>query len=466
MNNDIARQDVVVVGAGLVGALLARVLVRRGHRVQVFEGRDDLRRAGADGGRSINLVLTRRGIRALDRVGLSEGALRLTVPVTGRRMHDLDGSTTYQPYGRDASECNHSISRGDLNRFLIEEAERAGARFRFRTRLLDADPDTARLTFEDDASGERFSVQAGVAFGADGAGSAMREAFGRLDGFDESTEMLSHGYKELFLPADEDGSYRIEKHALHIWPRGASMFMALANLAGSFPGTLYLPLEGRDGFDAIGDGDGEAVMRLFGERFPDAIPLIPDLPRSYFDNPTGKLGTVRCGPWHRGGRTLLLGDAAHAIVPFFGQGMNTGFEDCRVLDDLLDRFGDDAWDQVFPEFDRLRKPDADAIAAMALENFVEMSAHVGDAAFLLRKAVEHRLEQEEPTRYRSRYSMVMYSHIRFHLCREAGRVQRALLDELCDGLDSAEALDMDRARDRIDARFAPFLREHGITLDY
>lgn len=464
MREETVQQGVVVVGGGLVGALLARMLVRRGHRVHVYEGRSDLREAGGGGGRSINLVLTRRGIRALDRVGLTEGAMRLTVSVTGRMMHDLEGRQTYQPYGRDETECNYSISRGDLNRFLVEEAERAGARFRFRTRLIDADPDAARLTFHDDASGERFTVEAGVAFGADGAGSAMREAFRKAGGFHETTDMLSHGYKELFLPAGDDGKYRIEKNALHIWPRGASMFMALANLDGSFTGTLYLPFDGKDGFDRIGDGD--AVVDLFERSFPDAIPLIPDLARSYFDNPTGKLGTVRCGPWHRGGRTLLLGDAAHAIVPFFGQGMNTGFEDCRVLDDLLDRFGDDAWDRVLPEFDRRRKPNADAIADMALENFVEMSAHVADPGFLLRKAVEHRLEQDDPSLYRSRYSMVMYSHIPFRVCQEAGTVQRALLDELCDGIDSADDVDLDHAKDVVRRRLTPFLREHGIGLDY
>ena len=242
------------------------------------------------------------------------------------------------------------------------------------------------------------------------------------------------------------------------------MLMALANLDGSFTGTLYLPVAGGDGFDALTSAGQVEV--LFGAQFPDAIPLIPDLLTDFFANPTGHLGTVRCGPWHHRDRAFLIGDAAHAIVPFFGQGMNSGFEDCRILDDLLERFGDDAWDEVLPEFTRSRKPDADAIASMAIDNFEAMRDRVGDPRFLLRKAVEHRLEDAAPHEYRSRYSLVMYSHVRFDLCRRAGVVQNQLLDELCSGLDSADDLDLDYALGRIRVRFTPFLAEHGISLDY
>jgi len=455
---------VSIVGAGLVGSLLAALLARRGHRVTVHERRPDLRRSEGAGGRSINLVLTRRGIRALDRVGLAEGALRLTVPVTGRMMHALDGTLAYQPYGRSERECNHSIPRTELNRYLIDQAEALGARFRFGLRLDRADLDAGALEFVHEDTGTREGVGADVVFGADGAGSALREAFRNLDGFVETVDLLSHGYKELHLPPAEDGAYRIRADALHIWPRGHRMLMALANLDGSFTGTLYLPVEGEDGFDALASpADVEA---LFATQFPDAVPCIPDLARQYFDRPTGTLGTVRCGPWHLGDRALLIGDAAHAIVPFFGQGMNAGFEDCRVLDDLLDRFGDRDWERVFPEFTRLRKPNADAIAALALDNFVEMSARVADPAFLLRKAVEHRLEESFPLEYRSRYSMVMYSHIPFDLCREAGVVQDAMLGELCAGIRRPDDLDLNRAHELIRERFVPFLREHGLSLNY
>jgi kynurenine 3-monooxygenase len=455
---------VAIVGGGLVGSLLASVLTRRGYAVTVHERRPDPRDARIDQGRSINLVLTRRGIRALERVGLAGRAFDLTVPVTGRMVHDLDGTRQYQPYGRDASECNYSISRAALNRYLIDAAETLGARFRFGMRLRSADLDGGGLTFDDTTTGATVEVPAERIVGADGAGSVLREAFAALDGFEHSTELLTHGYKELLLPAGPDGAYPIEAHALHIWPRGSLMLMALANVGGSFTGTLYLPVEGNDGFEAL--TTPQQVETLFGAQFPDAIPLIPDLRVEFFENPTGRLATVRCGPWHHRDRAFLIGDAAHAIVPFFGQGMNSGFEDCRILDDLLDEHGDDAWDRVLPEFTRTRKPDADAIAAMAIDNFEDMRDRVGDPRFLLRKAVEHRLEDAAPHEYRSRYSLVMYSHVPFDLCRKAGEVQRRILDELCDGLESADDLDLEHALGLVRTRFTPFLAEHRISLDY
>ena len=457
------RGTVAIVGAGLVGSLLASVLRRRGYAVTVHERRPDPREAGGEGGRSINLVLTRRGIRALERVELADGAFDLTVPVTGRMVHDLDGSLAYQPYGRNASECNYSISRAALNRYLIDAAEALGARFQFGMRLDSADLDLGHLTVRDEISGTTRDFAADRIVGADGAGSAVREAFRTIDGFRDSTELLSHGYKELLFPALPEGGYSIEPHALHIWPRGSLMLMALANLDGSFTGTLYLPRAGEDGFDELTSRG--RVEALFGAQFPDAIPLIPDLESEFFTNPTGHLGTVRCGPWHHLDRALLIGDAAHAIVPFFGQGMNSGFEDCRVLDDLLDTHGD-AWDEVLPEFSRVRKPDADAIAGMAIDNFEEMRDRVGDPRFLLRKAIEHRLEDAAPHEYRSRYSLVMYSHVPYDLCRRAGVVQQELLDELCDGLASVDDLDVPRALERVRVRFAPFVAEHGLSLDY
>ena len=456
--------EVVIVGAGLVGSLLSILLEQHGYDVTVYERRPDIRLAEQAAGRSINLVVTRRGIRALEQVGLADEALRLTVPVLGRMMHLVTGELAYQPYGKDDSEHNHSISRAGLNEYLVRQASRRGVRFHFQARLVDADFAERRLTFEDEAEGRRFEVEAPVVFGADGAGSAVREALRKLDGFEESVSMLDHGYKELLIPAGDDGGFRIEKNALHIWPRGEFMLMALPNLDGGFTVTLYLPFEGEQGFDRL--DSAERVMSLFREQFADAVPLISDLTRSFVSSPTGELGTVRCGPWHFEDRVMLIGDAAHAIVPFFGQGMNTGFEDCTVLGELLDRPGRGRWGDVFAELTGLRKPNADAIADMALENFVEMRDRVGDAAFLLRKQVEHRLEQEMPAEYRSRYSMVMYSHIPFRLAFEAGRIQSRILDELCSGLETAEKLDLARARRLVHERLAPFLREHRISLDY
>lgn len=458
-----SAKPVVIAGGGLVGSLLALFLRRRDLPVTVIEARPDLRRADAVGGRSINLVLTRRGLRALDRVGLAGQALELTRAVTGRMIHDPEGECVFQPYGREDSECNYSVSRTGLNAFLIQKAEEAGARFHFETSVVDADLDAGRLEVRE-AAGERRALAAGVVFAAEGAGSVIRErVMTRRPGFATGSEMLDYGYKELTIPAAPGGDYRIEPHALHIWPRSAFMLMALPDLEGSFTVTLYLPHRGPVSFETVERDGAEAFFR---DHFPDAVPLLPSLAEDYAANPVGELGTVRCRPWDAGGKGVLIGDAAHAIVPFFGQGMNTGFEDCTVLDGLLDEHGTDAWETVFPRFGEVRKPDADAIATMALENFVEMRDHVGDAGFLLRKQVEHRLEQVMPKRYRSRYSMVMYSHIPFHLAFEAGEIQRGLLDELCDGLDDAEELDLERAGRRIDAGLTPFLERHGLALDY
>jgi kynurenine 3-monooxygenase len=455
---------VTIVGGGLVGSLLAAFLVRRKFRVTVRERRPDPRAGDGEGGRSINLVVTSRGMHALRKVGLDEVVARSTVAVPGRMVHAIDGGLTYQPYGRDESECNYSVSRAGLNRLLIAETEKRGVRFRFEERLADADLRRGRLTFADEASGEDETVDVDVVIGADGAGSAVRGAMHGLDGFREAIEPLGHGYKELLIPAAEGGGYRIEKHALHIWPRGHLMLMALPNLDGSFTVTLYLPEEGPISFREMTTAD--EAHDLFEKYFPDAIPLIPDLSESLFANPAGSLGTVRCHPWHVEGRAVLIGDAAHAIVPFFGQGMNCGFEDCVVFDRLLAEHGRDAWDTVFAEFTRERKPHADAIADMALENFVEMRDRVGDARFLLRKQVEHGLERNWPREYRSRYSMVMYGDVPYRVAQEAGLIQQAILDELCDGLERAEALDSDRARRLIARTLTPFLERHDVDLSY
>ncbi len=459
------QTDVVVVGAGLVGSLVAIALSRRGLRVSVYERRPDPRLGGAEGGRSINLVVAARGIRSLERFGLWRAVRELTVPVTGRMVHARSGELTFQPYGRDESECNHSVPRGALNRFLVGEAEGNGVRFAFGKRLVTAELETGRLFFDDGEGTDVTEVQAPRLLGADGAASAVRAAMSRVAGFEESIEPLGYGYKELTIPPAPDGSYRIDARSLHVWPRGRIMLMALPNRDRSFTVTLYLPLGGEDGFDRI--GDAAAVQRLFDREFADAAPLIEDLTRSFLDNPTGTLGTVRCRPWRHRDRVALIGDAAHAIVPFFGQGMNCGFEDCRVLDELLETHGLDDWERVLDEYARVRKPEGDAIAEMALDNFVEMRDRVGEPSFLLRKAVEHRLEEALPAEYRSRYSMVMYADaIPYRIAQRAGEVQRALLDELCRGLDDPARLDLERARDLIRDRLTPFLREHGVRLDY
>ncbi len=457
-----SHHEITIVGGGLVGCLLAIYLRRHGVAVRVLEARSDMRASGAAGGRSINLVVTERGLRALDVVGLKQQALELTVPVTGRMIHAEDGSRVFQPYGRDVSECNYSISRAELNVFLMNQAEACGARFEFEQPLAAADLDTGQLTVE--GQGGRRTVDADVVIGADGAASAVRRAMVQRPGFEDSAELLAHGYKELLIPADANGGYRIEKHALHIWPRGRVMLMALPNLDGSFTVTLYLPQKGPSGFAEL--DSGAAIEGFFAREFPSSVALMPDLVGHFRANPTGELGTVRCRPWHVDGRALLIGDAAHAIVPFFGQGMNCGFEDCRILDELLTDRGLDDLAATFRAFDAARKPNADAIADMALENFVEMRDRVGDPAFRLRKEVEHRLESAFPEEYRSRYSMVMYSHIPYATAQAAGRIQEELLAEICRDLETADDLDLSDARRKIGERLTPFLEEHGVSLDY
>ncbi len=455
-------RQVTIVGGGLVGSLLAVFLRRRDYAVVVYEARPDPRTASLAGGRSINLIVTERGIHALREVGLWEAVSAITSRVTGRMMHDRSGEQAYQPYGKDDSECNHSVSRGGLNNLLLNAAENSGAELRFGYRLIEFDPADNSLCFGRE-DGSETQEAADLVFGADGAASRVRAGLMRLPGASESIDMLGHGYKELEFPPAADGGHAMEPSALHIWPRGEFMLMALPNPDGSFTGTLYLPTEGRLNFDAL--IEERAAPAFFNREFPDAVPLLPNLTDQFGDHPTGELGTVRCTPWHADGNVALIGDAAHAIVPFFGQGMNAGFEDCTVLDEILSRFEGD-WERVLPAYDDARKPNGDAIAEMALDNFVEMRERVGDPAFLLRKEVEHRLEQAYPTEFRSRYSMVVYSRIPYAVCREAGRLQAEMLAGWCRDIRSADDLDLGAARADIQRTLTPFLNAHNASLDY
>jgi kynurenine 3-monooxygenase len=454
----------VVVGGGPVGCVLAALLAGRGHEVTVYEKRPDMRRGDAPAGRSINLVLTRRGLRALELLGLREKVLKLTVPVLGRMMHAHDGALTYQPYGKDDSERNHSVSRGQLNQFLLDEAEAAGVRLVFDREVAEADPDAGTLTVRSTQDGSLETVAAPRLFGADGAPSAVRRALVQREGYEDSMDMLGHGYKELLFPAAADGGYAMEQSALHIWPRGSHMLMGLPNLDGSFTGTLYLANEGDDSFASL---DEEAKVEAFFQReYPDAIPLLsPDYARELLENPTGLLGTVRTNRWDLDDRVLLVGDAAHAIVPFFGQGLNCGFEDCAELLRLLDAHPGDL-QGAFAAFSTARKTNADAIADMALENFVEMRDKVGDPEFLRKKRLESAVERALPGKYRSRYATVMYSSNPYRDAYDMGRVQEELLAELLAETDDPEAVDLARAEALIDAKLTPFVQERGIDLGF
>jgi len=446
--------EVVVVGGGLVGSILAIFLRKRGYEVHVFEKRPDIRGEQVDGGRSINLVVTSRGIQALEQVGLKDEILKITIPVYGRMMHSVEGDLTYQSYSKDNSECNYSVSRAQLNQEMITHAEKAGVHFHFEHELQDIDFEKGLLTF---LQGE---VLAKRIFGTDGAGSAVRIAMAKQEKTEENIDFLDHGYKELLIPAGPDASYIIEKNALHIWPRGEHMLMALPNLDGSFTVTLYLANKGSLSFDAL--QSEEQILDYFKTHYADSIPLMPELVKEFAENPVGLLGTVRCLPWHYKDKVVLLGDAAHGIVPFFGQGMNAGFEGCSVLNQLLDTFQED-FGKAFEAFTEQHKKNGDAIADMALENFVEMRERVGDKHFLLQKKVEALIGRTFPESYLSRYSMVTHSLIPYHLAQKTGLLQQEMLNELCKDINTPEELDLEVAKKWIDEKLTPFFQKHGIT---
>ncbi|MCU0418843.1 MAG: FAD-dependent monooxygenase [Cyclobacteriaceae bacterium] len=413
-----------IIGAGLVGSLLAIYLKKRGYAVSVYERRPDMRRKGYEGGRSINLALSNRGIRALHEVGMEDDLRKNAIPMHGRMMHSVEGELTYQAYGKEGQYIN-SISRSGLNRVLVTEAERLGVSFFFDHRVERVDLEATTVTFAHPSANKSESFD--YLIGADGAFSAVRGAMQLTDRFDFSQDYIEHGYKELTIPAGAAGRFPLEKNALHIWPRESYMLIALPNPDGSFTCTLFFPFEGNPSFESL-QTEAE-VDRFFKSVFPDAAALIPDLIDDYRSNPTSSLVTMKCYPWVRH-HTLLIGDAAHAIVPFYGQGMNAGFEDCRVLNDLLDHHQDD-WDRVLPAFQQLRKPDADAIAQLALDNFVEMRDLVGDADFLLRKKIEAKLHALYPDKWIPLYSMVTFHDtIRYSEALRIGRQQKKIMDEV------------------------------------
>ena len=445
----------MLAGAGLVGSLLALFLARRGKAVEVFERRPDLRREAISAGRSINLAISVRGLHALAQVGLEQDALAHAIAMPGRMIHGRDGGLTFQAYGKDDSQCIHSISRGLLNRMLLDAAEQTGrVRLSFRRRVTTLDPVSRLLTVEVDG-GHAERVEGAVVYGTDGAGSAVRRAVVEARGAASSEALLAHGYKELTLPAGPGGRWQLERNALHIWPRGDFMLIALPNEDGSFTCTLFLAFQGSPSFETL-EAPG-AVRAFFHEHFADVEPMLPDLETQFAANPTGSMVTVKCSAWHVGDSALLLGDAAHAIVPFFGQGMNCGFEDCVVLDGL--EAPGARREEVFARFEQLRRPNAEAIADMAVENFVEMRASTADPRFLLEKAIEKRLLAELPGEFVSRYALVTFSRAPYRVAYDAGRIASAIVAELAEGAGSAAEVDLGRARSLVAARLTPFLRE-------
>ena len=414
-----------IIGGGLVGPLMAVYLAKKGFSVEMYERRPDMRRTDVPAGRSINLALTSRGWRALEEIGLKDKVMEIAIPMKGRMVHDLEGKLSFFAYGQKDEEVIYAVSRGLLNKVLLEEAD---------------SHDSVNITFNKVFSaGELAGLKAEAVIAADGAWSVVRKnMLETVQNFDYSQSFQEYGYKELHIPPGAGGAFQMEKHALHIWPRKSHMMIALPNTDGSFTMTLFYPYAG---FDAL--KTKEDVLAFFKKDFPDAVPLMPTLAEDFFANPTGALVTVKCAPWNSG-NAVLMGDAAHAIVPFFAQGMNSGFEDCAVLNSLVTSKSD--WPTVFAEFSRLRKPNADAIADMAVENFFEMRDGVTNPKFALKKQVGFELEKRWPQKFIPRYSMVIFHpEITYAEAKRRGEIQDKILDELCANINTAAELDWKKA---------------------
>ena len=445
-------ETVSLIGAGLNGPLLALGLVKRGFRVAIYERRPDMRRVRISAGRSINLALSTRGIHALAEAGLWDEMRQLVIPMKGRMMHSAASELTFQPYGKDDAEVIHSISRAILNIALMNAAEEQGVNIHFQERCTGIDLKTGTLQLRNERKGEERTIGPSVVIGCDGSASAIRGEMLKLSRFNFSQQYLDYGYKELTIRAGPSGKHVLEINALHIWPRGNYMLIALPNVDGTFACILFLPFEGLDSFAQL--DTPSAVIEFFLSRFPDVASLMPDLTDNFFANPTGAMVTIKCSPWHVDGRALLLGDAAHAIVPFFGQGINCGFEDCTRLLELLDRHGGD-WEQVFREFEEARKINTDAIADLAVENFVEMRDRVADPRFLFRKKVELALQAKYPRLFVPKYSMVTFHRIPYATALKRGQVQDLMLTELCDGINRIEEVDWSKADKLVRSELTP-----------
>lgn len=442
------NREITLIGAGLVGSLLGVFLARRGYAVTIYERRPDLRKAGITAGRSINLALANRGMVGLQRAGLLEALRPILLPMAGRMLHDEQGQTSFLPYGHRPEEVIYSVSRGGLNQRLLEMAEAEGVRIHFQHNCRDVDITAQTLRLLDESNDRFLEVPFQRVIGTDGSASKVRDAILNVTGGQSVEEPLGHGYKELCILPDEQGNFRLATGALHIWPRGEFMLIALPNPDATFTLTLFLPQTGTESFASL--TTPAAVDAFFVRYFPDARALMSDLTEQFLVNPLGHLGTVRCDTWHFQDRALLLGDAAHAIVPFHGQGMNCGFEDAVALDECLEQTND--WQAAFTRFFALRKPNADAIADMALENYVEMRATVRDPKFALKKALSFALEDRFGPRFIPRYSMVMFHTIPYAEAKARGAIQEVILERLTKGIDRIEDVDFTLAEGLIRER--------------
>lgn len=420
-------KKISIVGAGLVGSLLAIYLRKRGYEVTLYERRPDMRKVKIPAGRSINLALSDRGWKGLQGVGVDNAIREIGIAMTHRTMHSVDGKITTQPYGKDGQGI-YAVSRGILNCTLLDIAEQSGAKVFFNERCTNINLANNEMSFENSETHSHTKATSDLIFGADGAFAASRLQMQlSTDKFNYSQSYLEHGYKELMFVAKPDGSHQLDKNSLHIWPRGGYMLIALPNLDGTFTVTMFFPLKGNPSFESL--KTKLDVNKFFNEIFPDAVPLLHDLEEDFFMNPTGSLVTVKCTPWSFNNKIVLIGDAAHAIVPFYGQGMNCGFEDCTVLNDLLNKHKDN-WEQVIPEYERMRKPAADAIGELAVANFIEMRDLVGKPEFLLRKKIEGWFYEKHPDKWIPLYTMVTFTNIPYNEAQEKGKMQDAIMNEI------------------------------------
>jgi len=429
------KENILIIGAGLCGSLLALRLGQRGYNVRVIEMRPDLRKVDISAGRSINLAFSDRGIKAMRMVGIQDKVEPLCIPMNGRMIHDKDGNTFMSNYSGRSHEYINSISRGLLTSLLMDEAEALdNVTIEFNKSCKKVDFENKTATFKDYNTKEEIKIKADVIFGTDGAGSSLRKSYylEKKFLFSFSQNYLTHGYKELTILPNSDGGFKTYKNALHIWPRGDFMLIALPNLDGSFTVTLFLSYdEGEYNFNNL--TNPEIVTEFFKKEFPDALELMPNLVDDFFENPTAPLGTVKCSPWHYKGNTILLGDAAHAIVPFYGQGMNASFEDVYEFDKVLDQHKGD-WEATFKVFEKSRKIDTDAIADLAIDNFYEMRDHVANPIFQEKRKLEMALEQNFPNEYSSKYSLVTFNeNMGYHEAMTRGRAQdKAILNMIAD----------------------------------
>ena len=420
-----SKKNIAIIGSGLVGSLLALYLKRKGHQITVFDRRPDIRHIEFSG-RSINLAMSNRGWNALRHVGIESEIKKIAIPLDKRAMHVVGQPEYFQKYGKDG-EAIWSISRGVLNKKMIDLAENAGVEFRFDEKVWDVDLPDAKVFTGETEKGEWKEYPFDLIFGCDGAFSRVRHKMQRRSRFDYSQDFIDVGYKELTIPANADGTHKLDKHSFHIWPRGKFMFIAMPNLDGSFTCTLFMPFEGELSFERI--KTKEEAVRFFNTYFPNIKNDIENLTEDFFKNPTSAMVTMKCYPWTYWDKVALVGDSAHAVVPFYGQGMNAGFEDIFVLDQIIDEMGDD-WEGIFKTYQERRKPNADAIAELSYRNFMEMSSKTADPTFLLQKKIEKHFASKHPDKWIPAYSRVTFSDRPYAEALAEGDAQEMIMKEV------------------------------------